>query len=174
MQLLKYTLLLAVLTAGNVHAHAVLENKTALSGSYFKATIRISHGCHGAAINKVTVEIPDGLRLAKPQPKAGWQLKINKQKLAEPFSSHGKTITEDVGKLVWEGGPLENGYFDEFSFMVKVAAEPQMLYIPVKQECVDGTSIYWHEVPEAGKNWHDYETPAPELRIIESEQSHHH
>lgn len=173
MKTLKYTLLLAVLTASNVYAHAVLENKTAQNGSYFKATIRIGHGCEGAAINRITVEIPDGLRLAKPQPKPGWKIQIDKQKLDEPFTSHGKTITEDVAKLIWEGGPLDNGYFDEFSFMVKVAAEPQILYVPVKQECVDGTSIYWHQVPEAGTNWHDYETPAPELRVIDGKHSHH-
>lgn len=162
-----------MLFSSSVYAHAVLDNKIAESGSYFKATIRIGHGCDGAATNKVIVEIPEGLLIAKPQPKVGWKLEIKKRKLDKPFLLHGKKIIEDVYKIIWQGGILNNEHFDEFSFVVKIGATPQDLYIPVKQECVNDKERYWHEIPEKGKKTYDYKSPAPKLTIIEGEHVLH-
>lgn len=162
------------LFSSSVFGHAVLETDTAESGSYFKATIRVSHGCNGAATNKVIIEIPEGLQTARPQPKAGWQVETQKRQLEKPFTLHGKTFTEGVYKIIWQGGPLSNDHFDEFSFMSKIGLEPQEIYLPVKQECVNGEELYWNEMPEAGKSPHDYNSPAPKLTITEGHQHRSH
>lgn len=162
------------LFSASVHAHAVLDKNTAESGSYFKATIRVSHGCNGSDTNKVIIEIPEGLQTAKPQAKPGWQIKTKKRQLEKPVILHGKTFAEGVYKIIWEGGLLSNEHFDEFSFVTKIGLEPQEIYLPVKQECVNGEEIYWSEIPEAGKTPHDYISPAPKLTITEEHQHSSH
>ncbi len=157
-----------------VYAHAVLVKNTAESGAYFKATIRVSHGCNGSDTTKVVVEIPEGLQAAKPQAKPGWQVVTKIRQLQKPFTLHGKTFTEGVYKIIWEGGLLSNEHFDEFSFLTKIGLAPQDIYLPVKQECVNGEVLYWSQIPEAGKNPHDYISPAPKLTITEEHQHSSH
>jgi uncharacterized protein YcnI len=65
-----------------VQAHIVLAELQAVAGSYHKATLRVGHGCNGAATTALTVQIPAGFEGAKPQPKPGWVLAIRKAQLA--------------------------------------------------------------------------------------------
>ena len=82
-----------------VNAHAVLTEQTALTGSYYKGAVRIGHGCEGSATTGVKVYVPSGFEAFKAQPKNGWVIKMKKGKLAEPYQSQGKTVTEDFSSL---------------------------------------------------------------------------
>ncbi|OYV01005.1 MAG: nuclear export factor GLE1, partial [Burkholderiales bacterium PBB5] len=75
------------------HAHVTLEQAQAPAGSTTKAVLRVGHGCNGSATHTVTVQLPAGFRGAKPVPKAGWALALQKAPLAQPYDSHGRTIT---------------------------------------------------------------------------------
>ncbi|MCX4186674.1 YcnI family protein [Methylophaga sp. OBS4] len=154
-------------------SHAVFEQPQVTSGSYYKATLGISHGCEGAATTKVSIEIPEGIEHARPMPKTGWKIAITRQALKTPYESHGQTVTEDVSTITWYGGELADDYFDEFVFKAKVSADPQTLYLPVRQTCITGEN-YWHEIPQGDKKWHEYDEPAPFLEVIAPETSHHH
>ena len=83
-------------------AHIVFEQPQASAGTYYKATMRVSHGCSGAATTGITLHVPAGFQGAKPQPKAGWVTTTHKTKLAQPYVSHGKTVTEDVTQISWK------------------------------------------------------------------------
>ena len=87
---------LLIVAAPMASAHIVFEQKQAPAGSYYKGTLLVGHGCNGSATRAVTVTIPDGVQGVHPQPKPGWQLEIKRAKLAKPYTSHGKTIDEDV------------------------------------------------------------------------------
>ena len=80
-------------------AHVVLAEPKAIAGSYYKATLRVGHGCNGSPTNGLIVQVPAGFQGAKPQPKSGWTIATRKAKLATPYNSHGKTVTEDVVEL---------------------------------------------------------------------------
>jgi periplasmic copper chaperone A len=153
-------------------AHAVFEQPEVATGSYYKATLGIGHGCDGAATTKVSIEIPEGIEHARPMPKPGWKIEIVRKPLAQPYESYGKRVTEDVRMITWYGGQLSDDYYDEFVFKAKVSAEPQKLYLPVRQTCITGEN-YWHEIPQGDKSWHAYEKPAPFLNIIKPGPSHH-
>ena len=102
------------------HAHIVLTEPKAVAGSYYKATLRVGHGCHGSATSGLTVQVPAGFQGAKPQPKFGWTVATRQAKLATPYNSHGKTVTEDVVTLHWaasQDAALPDDQFDEFAFM---------------------------------------------------------
>jgi len=195
-QLISLILLALPVVAG---AHATIEQKDAESGSYYKGVVSISHGCDGSATTKVTIGIPDGLRGAKPMPKAGWKLDVVKSQLAKPYQSHGKTVTEDVTQIRWYGNKLEHEHFDEFVFRGQIGVGTgTRLYFPVTQECVVG-ELNWnqkpaekadrmvnhgehsgHANPLSGHGVHaehgaeKLEYPAPVVRVIDGTGGHHH
>jgi periplasmic copper chaperone A len=154
------------LAATSASAHVTLENATAPAGSYYKAVIRVPHGCDGAATTSIRVQIPAGVLQAKPMPKPGWVLKTTIAKLAQPYDWDGTTITEDVREIAWSGGELPDAYYDEFVFRAKLPdGEGDAIWFPVIQTCTKGEAR-WIEIPAAGKSEDDYEFPAPGLILI--------
>ena len=150
------------------HAHAVLTEQTALAGSYFKGAVRIGHGCEGSATTGVKLFIPSGFEGAKPQPKTGWSLKITKAKLAEPYQSHGKTVSEDVVAMEWvassKDAALPDGAFDEFAFMTKLPEKAGPVWLRVLQTCEKGQND-WAEIPAAGTSTKGMKYPAALLTL---------
>lgn len=148
------------------HAHATLETKQAPTGSYYKAAIRIGHGCDGSATTTVRVRVPEGVVSVKPMPKTGWTLSTVEGPYATPFVSHGKTIASGVVEVVWSGGKLPDAWYDEFIFQAKLPDQPAgtVLYFPIVQECEKGVHR-WIEIPEPGRKADDYKEPAPSVTL---------
>lgn len=161
--------ILAVLAAVTVpaHAHITIETQQAVAGTYYKAVLRIGHGCEGTPTHTIRVRIPDGMVAVKPMPKHGWQLKTTIGKLAEPISDgHGGQITEGVREITWSGGKLLDEHYDEFVFRGRLPDKPgEVLHIPVVQECEKGIHR-WIEIPAPGKSADDYKEPAPALKLL--------
>ncbi|MDM7947220.1 MAG: YcnI family protein [Oceanibaculum nanhaiense] len=154
-------------------AHAVVEPKQAPAGSYQKVTVRITHGCDGAATNKVIVVLPEGILTARPQAKPGWQVEFLKEKLAEPVpAGHGKMLSERIVQVIWSGNSLPDWQFDEFALSVKLPTGTAGTALPfvTVQECDGGKS--WHWSAEPGTHTHSHGEhmqmgPAPALRLTE-------
>ena len=159
------------------HAHVVLTDQLAVAGGYYKATLRVGHGCGDEPTTSITVKIPAGFEGAKPQPKFGWTLTIKKELLPKPCTSHGKTITEDVVEIKWQATSKDfyvpNEQFDEFSFFTRLPAKPGPHWISVRQECVKGIND-WAEVPASGTSTKGLKTPAALLELLPSQQHDHH
>ncbi|OMH31745.1 YcnI family protein [Motiliproteus sp. MSK22-1] len=159
--------------SGSVSAHASLETPSAEVGSTYKGVMRIGHGCEGSATQVVRIELPLELRRVKPMPKPGWKLETVSKKLDTPFDYYGKTITEDVREIIWSGGNLEDGHYDEFVFRGKVAGEAdQVLHLSTTQECVKGENS-WTQIPAPGQDSHDLKRPAPQLKLVTSHEHKH-
>lgn len=139
---------LAVLAATTAQAHVVFTEKTAAVGTYHRTRLVIGHGCEGSSTVAVQVDIPDGIAVARPQPKPGWTVKTETGPLASPATVHGKTVTEGVRRVVWRGGPLPDSQFDEFGLML-MPQTAGTLHFRVLQTCERG-AIDWSEVPGAG------------------------
>lgn len=168
------------------NAHAVIAQKDAESGSFYRGVMGISHGCDGSATTKVTISIPYGVRDAKPMPKAGWKLDVVKSELAKSYQSDGKTVVEDVTQISWYGNTLEHNHYDEFIFRGQIGVGTgTRLYFPVKQECVVGERN-WNQTPETKPAHHDQHAehaghgkaklayPAPVVRVVDGTGAHHH
>lgn len=157
-------------------AHVVLSEPKAIAGSYYKATLRVGHGCNGSATNGLIVQIPAGFQGAKPQPKAGWTLATRKAKLATPYTSHGKTVTEDVVELRWTAASKEahlpDEHFDEFAFMGRLPDTVGPLWIKLLQTCESGQTE-WSEVPASGTSTRGLKSPAALLDLQAAPKQEH-
>ncbi len=93
----------ALALTGTAIAHVTLETAEAPAGSYYKAVMRVGHGCEGSPMQEMRVKVPDGMVSVKPMPKPGWEVSTVIGKLATPYENHGKTITEGVTEIRWTG-----------------------------------------------------------------------
>lgn len=150
-------------------SHVTLEQGEAATGSAYKAVMRIGHGCDGSPTREVSVLIPQGLRGAKPQPKAGWTLRVDKAPLAEPYDSHGKTITEDVVRVTWTARSAEDmlpdAFYDEFMVRGQLVALPGALWFKIEQRCQVG-EWRWVETPPEGTSTRGLKAPAALLKVL--------
>ena len=143
-------------------AHVTLETTEARVGSYYKAVLRVPHGCAGSPTVKLRVRIPEGVIAVKPQPKPGWTLSTVHGDYQSTYTLHGATLRTGVREVAWSGGPLPDDQFDEFAFMAYLADDLPVgkpLHLPAVQECEEGV-----------ERWIDREadssTPAPALMLL--------
>lgn len=150
------------------HAHITLEQGEAVSGSAYKAVLRVGHGCDGAATTQITVTLPPGFRGAKPMPKEGWTLDIRRQALAQPYESHGKTVREDVTEISWtardEAHALPDAAYDEFVLRGGAPEVVGPVWFKVQQRCTQG-EWSWSEVPASGATTAGLKAPAVRLML---------
>jgi uncharacterized protein YcnI len=122
------------------------------------------------------VLIPPGFQGAKPQPKAGWVLALRREKLAQPYSSHGRQVTEDVAEITWTAASpdswLPDAYFDEFVLRGTLPTEAAPLWFKVLQTCDKGR-LDWTQLPASGTSTKDLKSPAALLELIPSAQTGH-
>lgn len=167
----RHTLLCAALAllGQATPAHVTLEYPVATAGQGYKATFRIGHGCGASPTRVVEVDIPAGVQGAKPMPKPGWTLEVVREPLAQPYTSHGRRISEDTTRIRWtartDADMLQSGHYDEFVLVGTLPPQDGKLYWPVRQLCPQGR-LDWTEVPAAGQNWGDLKSPAAELELM--------
>lgn len=157
-------------------AHITLEKAQTPVGAPYKATLRVSHGCDGAATTKITVKLPDGFIAAKPMPKAGWQLKIAKGDYEKTYSFyHGEKLSKGATEITWSGGTLPDDEYDEFVVAGFVAGEltpDHRIYFPVTQDCEKG-SANWADIAAEGQNPHALKFPAPGVMLVAQKMPAH-
>lgn len=154
-------------------AHATLVETATPAASYFKAAIRIPHGCDGAATREVRVTIPEGFVQAKPQPKPGWTIAVKRAAYAQSYKLHGRPISEGVVEVIWSGGTLPDDQFEEFAVhgFVGEQAAGKALAFATTQQCDKG-SIAWTQIPAPGQDAHALKSPAPLLKVAQVNDSH--
>ncbi len=128
-------------------AHIVADPPSAAAGAYQPVAFRVGHGCGTAATTAVRVEIPTEMASARPQPKPGWRLELEKQ--------DGK-----VTSVTWRG-ELPDDQFDEFAILFKLPETPGPLYFPTVQSC-GAQESQWTEIPSPGER---ASHPAPSLNV---------
>jgi uncharacterized protein YcnI len=71
------------------NAHVVFSEPEAHAGGYYTGFLRVGHGCGESPTVALRVTIPESVITARPQPKPGWTLKIDKTPLARPIPAEG-------------------------------------------------------------------------------------
>lgn len=159
--------LFAGLLSTGAQAHVTLEKQSAEPGSFYKAVLKLPHGCEGSPTVRLEVALPDGFISAKPMVKPGWKIKTEKGAYDREYAFlHGMILKEGVRKIVWTGGEVPDDFYDEFvvSGFLATEMQPGPVYFPVTQICADG-EISWSEVPKEGQDPHSLEAPAPRLML---------
>lgn len=153
--------------AGAAPAHVTLDPPEAAVGTTHKAVFRVPHGCAGAATSRLRIRIPEGVIGVKPMPKPGWELEKLHGTYAQPHDLYGTPVSEGVTEVAWSGA-LPDDEYDEFALLAYLSSDLEpgtTLYFPVVQECQDGSTARWIELPQAGHGAHGHATPAPGLDL---------
>lgn len=153
-------------------AHVVLEYRVGNAGASYKATFQVGHGCGASPTRQVVVQIPAGVAGAKPMPKPGWSLAIERAALPKPVPArHGPPRTEDVVRVTWTArtpqDALPADQYDEFVLVAQLPAAPGPLWWPVSQVCEAGR-LDWTEVPSPGQDPATLRQPAALLEVLPS------
>jgi periplasmic copper chaperone A len=154
------------LAATLAQAHVTIVPTEAPSGAPAELRLRVPHGCDGAATVALRVKIPDEVLAVKAQQKAGWRVQLKKRALAVPRAGtdHRAPQSEAVDEVEWRGGPLADGFYEDFGLLASLPATPgKTVYFPVVQECEKGVSR-WIELPQAGVD--RLEHPAPGVKVL--------
>jgi uncharacterized protein YcnI len=163
----------AAMIAGPAGAHIVFAPAEAPAGSYYAGEFRVGHGCGDAATIAVRITIPDGVLIARPRPKAGWTIEIERAPLTAPAMSEGREVRERVATITWRG-QLPSDQFDGFGVMLKLPdGRTGPLYLPVRQTC-GNDSVDWSEIPVAGQTWRALKHPVPMIELTPAESNHTH
>jgi uncharacterized protein YcnI len=159
----------ALSSAGLAQAHVTLEEPAAIAGKGYKAVLRIGHGCEGTATHTVRVRIPAGFSGAKPMPKPGWVLDIQRAPLAVPYESHGRRVNDDVVEITWKAASREaalpDAQYDEFVLRGQLPAQPGPLWFKVQQLCEKG-QWDWFDTPTSGTSTRGLKAPAALLDVL--------
>lgn len=150
----------ALLSAGAGHAHVSVQPSAAPAGAYQVLRFGVGHGCDGQPTTALRLIVPPGVKAARPQPKPGWSLEVDKG---------GGVVTA----VVWRGA-LPADQFDEFLLLVRLPGGEGPLAFPAIQSCGDRESR-WAEIGEPGAPRPRH--PAPSVTLTPSaspESSHDH
>jgi periplasmic copper chaperone A len=160
------------LAAVSAFAHVTLEQPQVETGAYYKATLRVGHGCEGLPTTALRVQLPAGFQGAKPMPKPGWTLQTTVAQLTTPYDNHGKSITQDVTEIVWtansSASALPDSQYDEFVLRGRAAMPVGAAWFKVMQLCKDGAkegSNPWTEIPAQGTSTQGLKFPAALLQV---------
>jgi periplasmic copper chaperone A len=160
------------LLSSSAWAHVTLEQPQVETGSTYKATLRVGHGCEGLPTTTLRVQLPAGFQGGKPMPKPGWTISTTTEKLATPYDNHGKTVTEDVAEITWTAKAtefaLKDNEYDEFVVRGRAAMPVGAAWFKITQLCKDGAregSNLWREIPAQGSNTRNLKFPAALLNV---------
>jgi periplasmic copper chaperone A len=154
---------LALFAQAQAAAHVVLAEPEARPNAYYVGDFRVSHGCGESPTVAFRVEIPDGINTARPQPKPGWQIEIERAPLLAPVRTEYGEITERVSAVTWRG-LLPTDQFDQFALLMKLPDRAGPIHFRALQTCEQGGRA-WVEIPSSGQDSHDLENPAPVLMV---------
>jgi uncharacterized protein YcnI len=146
-----------VLGAAPAWSHVVAAPGEARAGSYSAIAFRVGHACSaGDATLSLRVEIPGAVASARPQPKPGWTIAIEKTGDVDPAKRRVTAVT-------WTGR-LPDDQFDDFALLMKLPAGTGDLTFPAIQTCEKGES-QWTEVPAPQRPGEKLTRPAPVVRL---------
>ncbi|MQY12929.1 hypothetical protein SRB5_30680 [Streptomyces sp. RB5] len=152
--------------SGPAAAHVGVTPESAAPGGYSKLTFRVPDERPDSATVRVEIALPEKQPVAsvsvKPLP--GWTVTTRRRELSTPLKAHGGEITDAVSRIVWSGGEIRPGQFQEFEVSLGPLPEAgDSMVFKALQTYDDGEVVRWIDLPAAdgGKP----ERPAPVLRL---------
>lgn len=138
-------------------AHNSLNIKEGYAGYSTHMVLSVSHGCHGSPVIGLRIKVPDGITNAKAAFDPAWDIEYKMRTLEEPMMSHGRSINEVVGEIIWKN-PLKVVPADAwypFKFRMTLPDEPgKVFHIQNITVCEEGTDPYV-DLPEVALDIRD-------------------
>jgi uncharacterized protein YcnI len=156
----------ALLLPAAAQAHVTLQPNEAPAGGFTVLDVRVPNERDDANTTKIDVKFPPGFAEVSYQAVPGWQVKVIKEKLANPVQTDDGPVTEGVSEIVWSGGSIAPGQFQDFPLSVQIPDEAgKALTFKALQTYDNGEVVRWIGPPES-------EEPAPQVMVTAAEGGH--
>jgi uncharacterized protein YcnI len=159
---------LALMVPADAAAHVTLQPSEAAAGDFTVLDVRVPNERDDSGTTKVDVQFPPGFIFASYQPVPGWSVKVRMEKPAQPITSHGEEITEQVAQMTWTANgakeAIQPGQFLDFPVSVQIPGEAgDTLTFKALQTYANGEVVRWIGGP-------DSEEPAPQVAVTAGDE----
>lgn len=147
-------------------AHVSVTPETTESGESATIAFRVPNERDDATTVRVEVAFPADhpLASATPQTVPGWTVTVHKQPLDKPVEVGHGMASEAVSSIVWEGGQIAVGTFQNFPVFVSgMPREASTLAFKTLQTYSDGKVERWIDLPQPSGPEPDH--PAPTVTV---------
>jgi uncharacterized protein YcnI len=148
-------------------AHVTVNPSTAAQGDYSKLTFRVPDEEADASTTKVELALPADQPVAsvRVKPVPGWTVTTQMRKLSTPLKTGHGEITSVVSRLVWSGGKIQPGQFQEFDVSLGPLPENgDSMVFKALQTYDNGKVVRWIDPPAADGS--EPEHPAPVVQLV--------
>ena len=153
--------------AGPASAHVTLHSSEAVEGgSDAVIQIRVPNEEDTATTSGLEVDFPAATPLIGlyVEPTPGWQFQITTSNLPKPVTTDDGTVTSYVSKVVWSGGTIPVGGYQDFNIDVSTMPSAPTLEVKALQTYSNGDIVRWIDDP-APAGQPDPAHPAPTLAL---------
>jgi uncharacterized protein YcnI len=155
-----------VLTAIPALAHITITPSSVPQGSTAVLTFHVPNEEARADTTRLDVQIPADHPIAQllVKPVAGWTVSVRTVTLAKPLVTDDGQFTQAVSEVIWSGGRIAPGQFQDFSLSADPLPEnvTQLVFKTI-QTYSNGDVVRWIDVPAPGQAEPDH--PAPVLAL---------
>lgn len=157
-------LALALLVPATAEAHVTVQPNETPEGAYTVLDVRVPNETDNADTTKVAVQLPEGFGEVSYQAVPGWGVKVVHDKLKKPIETDDGPVTEGVSEVIFSGGKLTPGQFQDFPLSVQIPGKAgEELTFKAVQTYDDGEVVRWIGSPES-------EHPAPQVLVTPAQE----
>jgi uncharacterized protein len=157
-------LALALIVPATAGAHVTLQPNEAPEGAYTVLDVRVPNESDSENTTKVAVKFPEGFGDVSYQPVPGWKVEVVHDKLKKPIQTDDGPITEGVKEVVFSGGKLPPGEFQDFPLSVQIPGKAGEELTFKAVQTYEGEVVRWIGAPET-------EHPAPQVLVTPPKES---
>ena len=151
-------LALALLVPAAAQAHVTLQPNEAPEGAYTVLDVRVPNESDSENTTKVAVQFPEGFGDVSYQAVPGWNVEVVHAKLKKPIQTDDGPITEGVKEVVFSGGKLPPGQFQDFPLSVQIPGKAGEELTFKAVQTYEKEVVHWIGAPET-------EHPAPQVLV---------
>jgi uncharacterized protein YcnI len=152
-------LALALLAPAAAQAHVTLQPNEAPEGAYTVLDVRVPNESEGENTTKVAVQFPEGFGDVSYQAVPGWNVEVIHEKLKKPIQTDDGPVTEGVKEVIFSGGKLAPGQFQDFPLSVQIPGKAGEELTFKAVQTYEKEIVRWIGAPES-------EHPAPQVLVL--------
>jgi uncharacterized protein YcnI len=152
-------LALALLAPAAAEAHVTLQPNEAPEGAYTVLDVRVPNESDSENTTKVAVQFPEGFGDVSYQAVPGWNVEVIHEKLKVPIQTDDGPVTEGVKEVIFSGGKLAPGQFQDFPLSVQIPGKAGEELTFKAVQTYEKEIVRWIGAPES-------EHPAPQVLVL--------
>jgi periplasmic copper chaperone A len=150
---------LALLAPAAAQAHVTLQPNEAPEGAYTVLDVRVPNESDSSNTTKVAVQFPEGFADVSYQEVPGWKTEVVHYKLKKPIQTDDGPVTEGVKEVIFSGGKLPPGQFQDFPLSVQIPGKAGEKLTFKAVQTYEDEVVRWIGAPET-------EHPAPQVTVL--------